>query len=197
MINLLPPDIKSSYVYARKNVQLRRWALLVLVALIGLGIIATFGVISINESNANFNKQVARYEKRLQDEDYSGTQKEVQDISNSFKLVVKVLSQEILFSQLLQQIGKTMPLGAALSGLSISQTTGGIDITAAAKDYKSATQVQVNLADPDNKIFNKADITSIKCKGSTDPLYPCQVQIRALFAPNNPFLLINKDASKR
>jgi hypothetical protein len=197
MINLLPPDIKSNYMYARKNVSLRRWVILFAGALVGLGLITTYSLVSLHQSTVSYERKIAKSESDLKKEDYVGTQKEVQDISNSFNLVVKVLGQEVLFSKLLLQIGKTMPSKTALTGLTIAQTSGGIDITAVAIDYKAATQVQVNLADPTNKIFSKADITSIKCKGSTDPLYPCTVQIRALFSPNNPFLFINSKGTAK
>jgi hypothetical protein len=57
--------------------------------------------------------------------------------------------------------------------------------------------VQVNLADPTNKIFSKADIVSITCSSSNalSPLYPCTVNVRALFVTNNPFLFINSKGS--
>jgi hypothetical protein len=89
-----------------------------------------------------------------------------------------------------------MPANANLTGLDINGVQGGLDITANAADYKTATQVQVNLSDPANKIFEKADIVDIKCDGSANANYPCQVTIRALFAKNNPFLFINNRAAK-
>jgi Tfp pilus assembly protein PilN len=193
MINLLPTDVKLGYQYARRNVRLRRWVTMCLVALIGLGAITTYGLLTIHQSTTHYTKQIAASEARFKQEDFTGTQKQVQDISNSFKLLVKVLSKEVLFSSLIKQIGASMPDNANLTGLSISQTQGGIAITANATDYKTATQVQVNLADPNNKIFSKADIESITCASNSnaDPTHPCIVVVRALFATNNPFLFIN------
>jgi len=198
MINLLPPDVKSSYVYARRNVALRRWVALFVIALVGVGVIGTYGLVKIQQSTDTYNSQIASTEKVFKEAKFAETQKQIQDISGSFKLVVKVLGQEVLFSQLLKQIAATIPANANLATLNISQTTGGIDISAVAKDYATATQVQVNLADPDNKIFSKADIVSINCKGEgADAEYPCTVNIRALFAPNNPFLFINSKGLKQ
>jgi len=193
MINLLPPDVKTGYHYARRNVRLRNWVLTCLIALVGLGAITTYGLLTIHQATADYNHKVAAAEAQLKREDFTGTQKQVQDISNSFKLLVQVLSKEILFSSLIKQIGAAIPDNAVLTGLSINQTQGGINITADASDYKTATQVQVNLSDPKNKIFSKADIQSISCAGTTatDPLHPCAINLRALFASNNPFLFIN------
>lgn len=198
MINLLPPEVKSSYRFARRNVALRRWVVLCLLALVGLAAIATYGLASIQQSTNDYEKRVAASKDLLQKEQYTATQKQVKDMSNDFQLVVKVLKQEILFSQLLKQVAATIPYNSNLTGLNISQTTGAIDINAIATDYNTATQVQVNLADPDNKIFSKADIVNITCGGSSieDPRYPCNVTVRALFAPNNPFLFINSQGAK-
>lgn len=197
MINLLPPAVKESYGYARRNVGLRRWVIAFVLAFVGLGLIATYGLLSLQQSTDHTNQQIASAQALLQKEDYAGTQKQIQDISNSFQLVVKVLGQEVLFSQLLKQIAAAIPPKANLTGLTINQTQGGIDISAEAADYNTATQVQVNLADPANKIFSKADIVSVTCgKNQADPAYPCTVNLRALFATNNPFLFINSQGQK-
>lgn len=198
MINLLPPDVKSNYRYARRNVILRRWVAAMVLAFVGLGVIATYGLLAIHQSTVHYNKQVADTQAVFQKEKFDDIQKQVQSMSSNFKLVVKVLGQEVLFSQLLKQIAATIPNNATLTGLTINQTQGGIDISANATDYSTATQVQVNLADPANKIFSKADIVSVTCSASnaTNPKYPCTVNIRALFSPNNPFLFVNSKAAK-
>jgi hypothetical protein len=195
MINLLPPELKTGYVYAKRNVVLRKWVALFLIALVGLGALATYGLLDLKQSTDRYDKQIAVTQDAFKQERSTDIQQQVQDISNNFKLAVKVLSQEILFSQLIKQIGTIIPNNANLTGLTIIQTKGGIDISAEATDYKTATQVQVNLADPKNKIFSKADIVSITCDNDQSA-YPCKVNIRALFAANNPFLFINNGSSK-
>jgi hypothetical protein len=200
MINLLPPEIKSSYHYSRRNVVLRKWVALFAVALLGLGGLATYGMLTLHQSTLHYEQRIATTEATFKREKYSETQTKIKDISSSFKLVVQVLSQEVLFSQLIKQVATAIPANSNLTGLNISQTKGGIDITAEATDYRTATQVQVNLSDPQNKIFSKADIITINCNGAvtTNPRYPCTVNIRALFNKDNPFLLIsNVKATKR
>jgi hypothetical protein len=195
MINLLPPELKTGYVYARRNVALRKWIVLTLIALAGLGALATYGLLDLKQSTKHYDKQIASTESLFKQERSTEIQQQVQDISNNCKMAVKVLGQEILFSQLIKQIGTAIPNNANLTGLTITQTKGGIDISANAKDYKTATQIQVNLADPNNKIFSKADIVSITCDDDKSA-YPCKVSIRALFAPDNPFLFINEGAKR-
>lgn len=196
MINLLPPDLKRDYIYARRNVGLRKWVVVFVIALLGLGAMATYGLVSFRQTGQDYQAQINKAEQHLEVENYDQVQARIQDIGNNFKLVVKVLSQEILFSKLLAQVGTAMPPNSSLAELNISQTEGAIDITANAVDYATATQVQVNLSDPANKIFSKADIVSINCNskpgddGKANP-YPCRISIKALFAEDNPFLFIN------
>jgi Tfp pilus assembly protein PilN len=193
MINLLPPELKTGYRYARRNVGLRKWIAAFLIALLGLGALATYGLLTLQQSTRHYTDQIASTQAAFEKEQFSATQKRVLSISNDFKLVVKVLGQEVLFSQLLKQVAAIIPANANLTSLDIAQVQGAIDITANATDYNTATQVQVNLADPANKIFSKADIISINCSSANpaNAQYPCAVNVRALFATNNPFLFIN------
>jgi Tfp pilus assembly protein PilN len=192
MINLLPPDIKSSYDYASRNVHALRWLVAFAIALVGLGAIGTTGFIYMQHLSKDYQSQISMKESSLKQQKLDETQKAAKDISSSLKLAVNVLSKEVLFSELLKQLGSVTPNNVRLSSLNISQTTGALDITAASTDYKAATQLQVNLADPANKIFSKADIVNISCaSGDGSSSYPCTVTIRALFAKDNPFLFIN------
>ena len=198
MINLLPPQQKESYRYARRNVGLRRWLVAFAIALIGLGGLTTFGLLTLQQSTVTQNKQIDAAKAAFKADNFKGTQAEITNISNSFKLVVKVLSNEVLFSRVLQQIGTITPNKVSLTDLVINDTHGGIDISATAPDYNSATQLQINLADPKNKLFSKADILDITCNppAADNVDRECVVRIRALFATNNPFLFINQKAVK-
>ncbi len=193
MINLLPPDVKDSYRYARRNVLMRRWIFNFILAFVGLGLISTYGLVSLSQSETIYKDKIAEVQSVYIKEKYAETETQINDMSNSFKLVVQVLSKEVRFSELLKQIAALIPAKANLTGLTINQTKGGIDISANAIDYSTAAQLQINLSDTNNKIFSKADIVTASCSSTavlnTD--YPCSVNIRALFAPNSPFLLIN------
>lgn len=197
MINLLPNDRRLAIVYARRNTRLLHWIGGLLVGFSGIMLIILFGFFYIHQSTNTYNKRIAASQDQLRIQKLDDTETRVKDISGSLKLVVQVLGREVLFSELLQQIGSAMPQGSSLSSLNINKVTGGIDLNAVAKDYQTASQVQVNLQDPANKIFQKADIVSINCSTkSNDPNYPCQIALRALFAKNNPFLFIHKPGAK-
>jgi Tfp pilus assembly protein PilN len=199
MINLLPPAVKEDYQYAGRNVGLLRWVASGVVAVIVLGAIGTYGWLNLHQSTKTYTDQVVATQNQLQAAKLQQTNAQVQDITGSFRLVVKVLSQEVLFSKLLKQMATVLPSGANLTNLDIANVASGsgLDITADATNYTTATQVQVNLADPANQIFAKADIESITCnaKSAADPSHPCVVILRAQFAANNPFLFINQQAA--
>ena len=199
MINLLPPDVKQNYRFAQRNYRLLFWVFAFVGATVGMVILTGIGMLAMTSSIDNHKTEIAEIDKRLTSQDLEGTQKQVTAITSNLKLMVDVLSKEILFSKLLVRLGNTMPSGVVLAGLSISETEKAIDVTARATSYNGATQLQANLADTNNNIFSKADIVNINCAGTTTDAsgitaaYPCSVTIRALFSDNNPFLLINAD----
>ncbi len=200
MINLLPTDLKQTITYARRNTVLRRWLVALFVSVFTIWGIVVVGQLYTQQSIHTMTKQVDQGKQQLESQNLTKTQAQVKDLSNSLKLVVQVLSRQILFSKLLSQIGAALPNGSVLTQLSINDTQGGIDLSAAASDYQTATQVQINLQDSGNKIFEKADIVNVQCAPDTGGNsrrvdYPCTVQVRALFAKNNPFLLITKAAT--
>lgn len=188
MINLLPSETKQQISFARRNNTLRKWTIASFVGVVGIALVYAAGLWFMHRSTANVQAQVSNTTEQLKAQKLDETQKRVAEISDSVKLASQVLSKQVLFSKLLTQIAAAMPPGAALQSLSINSTQGGIDLTAVATNYNTASQVQVNLADPANKIFEKADIVTVNCQTSATPTqYPCQVTIRALFTKNNTF----------
>lgn len=193
MINLLPPEAKQSIAYARQNRMLLKWSTVVGLSLVGLALVIGMGMLYINQSISDNKTLLANTQQQLKEQKLEETQKSAQEISNNVKLVVQVLSKQVLFSELLQQIGAAMPRDAVLTNLSINKLQGGIDLQASATDYQSASQVQVNLQDSKNKIFTKADLINVQCSATAEVTkYPCTVTVRAQFSADNPFLLLSK-----
>ncbi len=192
MINLSPSDYKESIKYARRNTILLKW-LSGLLSILGIVIITLFiGQAYLKSETKTYAAANIKIEQELKDKDLEGTLKTVESISGNLKLIVQVLSRQIIFSELIKQVGAVMPVNSVLSDVEISKVEGGIDLTADAKDQNTATQVQVNLADPNNKLFDKVDIVTITCDGTVNPDYPCKVTLRALFTKNNPFSFVNQ-----
>ena len=201
MINLLPPDLKAEYRLARWNSRLAHVIVVLGFGFVGLAAIAAAGMLYIHQASNTYTAQAEELEQSLAEQKQGEVREQAQDISNSLKLAVQVLSQEVQFSRLLKQLAVAIPKDVSLTGITISDLQGAVDISARTVDYNAGTQLQVNLADPANKIFSKADILSIGCSTDVDPgsamaRYPCSVSIRAQFADNNPFLFINGEAKE-
>lgn len=197
MINLLPPELKQQYVYGRRNTVLRRWATALAFGLLGVVVVTFAGLFFMEKSIVTYRDQVGDSQQLLARQKLEPTREHAKEITSSVKLAVDVLSREILFSKLITQVAKVIPPNANLTDLNITKDQDSIEIKAISSDYTSATQLQVNLQDPANKIFSKADIQTITCgTNSNDPRYPCAVTIKALFNANNPFLFINKGGAK-
>lgn len=200
MINLIPPELRTSLKYARKNTMLRRWAISLMMILVLMTITIISGLVYLRQTSSSLAKQIEASKSGLQIQNQESVQKNVEDLSSTLKLVVQVLSREVLFSKLLKQVGSVMPKGSILTTLSINQLSGGLDLQAKASDYQTATQVQLNLQDPKSLLFEKVDIVNIQCQTSVsvDPIaskYPCTIQLRALFNKTNPFLFIGNTGS--
>lgn len=191
MINLLPTDTKQDLLYARRNTRLLHWIIACSLALAGVGLIVSAGYLYMQKSIVSHSRQVEAATKDLQVQRLEATSKELDEISANTKLVVQVLSREILFSKLLRQLGASLPEGTALNRLLVDKVEGGLQITASARDFEAASQIQVNLQDPNNQIFEKADIVGINCSdGATASVYPCNVTLKALFGKNNQYFYI-------
>ncbi len=180
MINLLPPRLGLNIRYGRHNATLRRWLVAVGLANAGLLIIILFGGLYINRQSANLSRSLSFTQQQLKAQKLSEVQKSSQDITNNVKIINQVLSREIRFSDLIQEVGKVMPAGTILDGLTLNKVNGALDMSASTKDYVSATQIAVNLSDPKNNLFAKVDIININCATSAQA-YPCSGSFKALF----------------
>jgi Tfp pilus assembly protein PilN len=190
MINLLPPSTKEGILYARRNSQLRRYCLLIVLVMLGIAVIAVAGGWHISRTQASYEQQLAQSKSVIENRKLGSVQEEAETIAENIKLTINVLSKEVLFSKLLKQIGSVMPANTSLNDLKIDTDESAITLSALAQDYSTATQIQVNLSDPANKIFKSADIISINCD-NTDQRYPCTVSLRALFGDNKSYLFVD------
>ncbi len=191
MINLLPFTQRHEIEFARHNTQLAHWIFAIIIIIAGLGVFLGAGYFYLSESINQYTVEVSEKRELLQTNELEATEARVEELSNNLNLILDVLSRQVLFSKLLPQVGAVMPPGSVLSNIEIAEIEGGIDLIGLARDYRTATQTQVNLEDPSNKLFQKVDIVSISCDGDDDT-YPCTVNLRALFAEDNEFLLLNQ-----
>lgn len=190
MINLLPGEYGANLRSAHLSSVAKRWVIGMAVATAGLLVLMASGYLYITQQSDSLDKNIAGAKAQLAQQNIEKVRKDTAAINGNIKLINQVLSQEIRFSDLIQEVGKVMPPGTVLGGLSLSETTGGIDLTAAGKDHTSLAQIAVNISDPKNNIFSKADIVSISCT-NTSKVYPCTGTYRALFSTDTTSRFIN------
>jgi len=199
MISLLPPDHKSALVYARRNTRLRTGVIGLSIGLIFLVLVATGSFLIMRQEVTTYNNNATAIEAELSRKGETTTIKRMNNISNTLNLVVKVLSEQVLFAELFQQVGTTMPDGSILQNLSLTgDMTSGIDLQIGSVDYNTGTQVLVNFQDPNNKIFEKADLISLTCADptNTEGPYYCTANIRATFQKESQFSFLKRQTEQ-
>lgn len=198
MINLLPSDIKQSLAFAHHNTKLIKVIIGLGIGIAGIIVIIGAGYLYLQQEVNAAKNSIEDSEASLAQQNEAATIARAQEISSSLKLVVDVLSQEILFSKLLRQVGSVMPPNTVLQDLSLSnELTGALDLQVGAANYDAATQVQVNLEQRPDSIFERADLNNISCKtagtgaGSLENnAYPCTASLTAIFSKDSDFTLL-------
>jgi uncharacterized membrane-anchored protein YhcB (DUF1043 family) len=112
MINLLPGNVKQSIGYGRHNTMLFKWIMASLVAIVGLILVIGFGMVYLTNTAQSYSVQIDSQQEQLKAQKLEETQKEIENISGNLKLSVDVLSREVLFSKLIQQIAAAIPSNA-------------------------------------------------------------------------------------
>jgi Tfp pilus assembly protein PilN len=202
----MPADAKSSIGYARHNTRLIHWTIGCLVIIVAMAATVVLGGFYIDNSKQNLSSSIEETKNTITSQKLDKIQAQAQNLSGGVKLIVQVLSKEIQFSKLLQQLGGLMPAGATLGSVQLSnKINGALDLTANAIDYESATQVQVNLEDPKNNLFDKVDTISVSCNdesaatssSSVDSRYRCQIIVRAQFKADASVTLLAHPAGDK
>jgi len=183
MINLLPPEKSVHIRYGRTNATLRRWIIGALIAIAGMLVIFIGGWVYLKSQTVNLQKSLDLTNQQLEKQNLSKVQKDATEISGDIKVINQILSSEVRFSDLIQDLGKVIPPGSVIGSLSLSKINGALDLDVNSKDYASAAQVAVNLNDPANGLFTKVDIISINCSNSSK-VYKCSSILKALFSPS-------------
>lgn len=117
MINLLAPESQKLYRAARLNLKLRTYIFILLVALVGvLGIFGAGYYLTLQErSIAESELQKHQQETKT----YQGIRNEAQSFADNLKIAKTILSQEIVYSDLITQVAQALPSSAVLTALNV------------------------------------------------------------------------------
>ena len=150
-----------------------------------------FGQFYIKQNVQNQQNVAKTTQDRLASQNFETTKKDLTALSNNVKTIVQILSKQLLFSKMLTTIGGILPAGTALSDMTLATSDSAIDLSIAATDRATATQAFVNINDPKNNFFSKADLLSIVCESSSTKKYPCTAQVRVVLKNDSSFYFLN------
>lgn len=190
MINLLPPETKSGIHYARINSLLLKWLGAMVLFVIGISAILFFGTIYLGNTTKKLEADVATINQTIDAQKLNEVQAKTNEISNNLKLMLQVFQKRILFSSLIKQIGAALPNGSQIKTLSITNSDSTLQLDVEATDFATATQVAINLKDPQAKLFSSVDVESVDCTDSPET-YKCTSRVRGLLLTDGQYKFIN------
>jgi Tfp pilus assembly protein PilN len=127
--------------------------LLVIVASFGGGVYLTREERGLAEQELSAGEQsVARYGK---------VKKEAEDFSANLTIAKSILSQEVLYSDMIVQIARTLPGSAVLSSLRLDQATLQKPIVLAARVRTKDDAVTLKNTLEESPLFEKVNLNSI------------------------------------
>lgn len=191
MINLLPSDIKQEISYARRNAKLVGWVISLLVVIVGVALMSAFGIFYIQKNVTNQQKVANTAKERMASQNVDKVKTDLQTLSNNVNTIVQILNRQLLFSKMFTAIGGVLPKGTALNDITLSSSESALDLNIGASNRETATQAFVNISDPKNGFFDKADLVTINCSDGTDKKYPCTATIRVTLKTDSSFYFLN------
>jgi len=160
MINLLPGDAKKEIRSARINVVLTRYIIVILFASGFLVLLLTGSYVVLTQAKAGNELLIDASDTRA--EVYSSTKAQVDSLSGSLSQAKTILDQEILYSNVLINIGQLMPTGTVLEKIELSAesfTGTPVSMKAYAKTNNDAVVLRERFQS--SPIFSNVNFTSI------------------------------------
>ncbi len=197
MINLLPPEAKQEAHYGRRNRKLVFIAGGICTMIVALGAITLFGQFYLSRSETQTKKSSRIVEQRIKDQNLEASQKSLETLDANFKTASQLLAKQILFSKIFPKLAEIIPKDASVRQLSISDSSTYLQFEIVAPTRAIANQGYINVSDPKNGLFEKADLLDISCTDATEKTTTdsasalCKVTVKALFRSDSPFLLLN------
>ena len=159
MINLLPPQAKENIRFARLNVTMIEYAVLVLVTTVGLISILFYGQSLASHEESLLSNLVN--DKRSNLSQYDSELAKAKELDKRIDTISALLGLETNFSKLLPAIGGIVPQGTVINGLELdTEDSNSLTINGESTSQTGPSIFRENLAKSD-KLFSRADIVNI------------------------------------
>lgn len=193
MINLLPPDVKESIVYGRKNRLLIGWIAAFCVVLFIVLLLTVAGTFYVKAAANSYSKKVDAAQVRIQQQNLENSQKEAEKFSSNLDTVVKLLSDQLLFSKIIRSTGSVLPDGVILKEINYDSKDSTMTLDILAPSEAAASQTLVNITDGNAKLFSKADLVQVQ---RADNGTGYNANIVALINKDSEFFFLNNVSKK-
>jgi Tfp pilus assembly protein PilN len=160
MINLMPDEAKQEIRSARVNVILARYIAIILLAFCFLILLLGGSYVVLTQTKANAQSLIDANQSKAAI--YSTTKAQVDALTSRLAQTKSILDQEILYSNVLVNIGKQMPAGTVIDSVSLDTASfSGKPVTL--KAYAKTTDAAVALRQKfqTSPIFSKVNFESV------------------------------------
>ncbi|HEY8992844.1 MAG TPA: PilN domain-containing protein [Candidatus Microsaccharimonas sp.] len=175
MINLMPDNAKKEIRSARVNVILTRYIIVILLAFGFLVLVLGGSYVVLTQTKVSSQRLIDTNGTKA--EIYSTTKAQVDALSSRLSETKSILNEEILYSNVLMNIGQQMPAGTVLSSVALDTASfAGTPITL--KAYAKTTEDAVTLRQKfqSSPIFSKVNFESVSDSAGIDG-YPVSVSM--------------------
>lgn len=165
MINLLSDEHKKSLRAARTNIILRNYIFWLILVAIGIVTVFGWGYWVQMKEQARYAEDMKKF--TAQRAQYASTQQTVKAFSDNLATARAILNNEVLFSDLMTTIARTLPSGTSLQSLTVStaEFNKPITLTILTSSYDNA--IATKNAFENSPAFEQANIlTTAQVKDS-------------------------------
>ncbi len=159
MINLLPPQRLLNMRIARNNMILRRYLELALISFVVIAGAVIGAYYLLENQQTNIKTTLEADQKKVKE--LEPVQKQAEDLSVTINTIAGLMSRNVVFSDMLTQIGGIMPSGSVLTGLqfSLEDLKSPLVVSAQVESEERAAVLRNNLAS--SPLFKSAEIKLI------------------------------------
>ena len=165
MINLLPTEAKQAVRYARLNVSLIQYCVLVILTSAALSAMLLLGINIMSSTQNEIETSIESDQAKIAELELINSQ--ANELAADIDTISRLLQQEVKFSELIREIGLVIPAGASLSGLTLTEDrTAPLSLEVATTNPDLIGVLQENMRESD--LFLGAEILSITATQDTN-----------------------------
>ena len=160
MINLMPDAEKKELRAARTNVILARYSVVVVLAFAFLVLLLAGSSLILTQTKTSAEKIIEANKSKA--DVYSSTKSQVDSLSSSLAETKSILDQEVLYSNVLMNIGQQMPEGTVIDKISLTSASfTGTPLTLKAYAKTNDAAVALRAKFQSSPIFTDVNFESI------------------------------------